>query len=871
MGFFRQFFMLLDKAIFGLLDDAYNLIYSLSGVFVNNDIAKKIITNLYVVVGIFAFFKIALLLINSIINPEKLNEKGHGLSNILIRTVIMLVLLLFTPMLFQMGYDLQAKIVGWKVDDDGNLTGERDTQNGNIIEKLILGESAATASSGDDMTPGEKFGSIALSALVTVNDNYVDKFIATGDEVGYESSGVCKTQECEVAINEWNRMYANGKMDIDVLSRYINTAEKIDVQVEGASTKTSEKVYVYDYTIVLSTFVAGFIVYVLFSFALDIAARVFQLATLEIVSPLFIVTFIDPKSSSGGTFNKWLKEVGSTYASLFIRLACISLLLLFTSILNSLTWVENGDGYRWTKLTLLLGALLFAKKAPKWISELIGLKSDGLGGLGIGKKLAGAALIGGGIEKGLGAIKKGVGKKAKRVGAGVANRIGADIGGTLAGIKSAKQNALGDKSIASKRQAILEGGGTKAQANMAAVKSFFSREDRKDRREALNDAINKGDLDLKKAGKEARMDARVNATISALDGKLATAGSLYSSARQKFDPNYKTHDQRLISDAKSRYYANSGAFNMTEINEQKDLAEKAKFATEVTGVRCVVNAEGKIVDTNGNKVVFNAKTLKEEYGTAVTSWEDMAAKQKNDKAFIISDNVKDKDGNVTVEKGSAVVKDSDGKYTVVATAEEVKNGAKQIKDTYTSYGQTEMEAVFAERKLDNANQYIQTQQLANQTAQNIARLELDLTPLTSEISKIKSAGEEMVSKLSSLKEQLKKAENEGNLKESSLLREQIETTEKAIASNKDDYKAADERLVSTQTYIGEQKEMLKQINSESEKYYNPDSPIKLGGDTLNMANSNEFIRILDLEKNKARKKADAAKTQAGSGSKDDNN
>lgn len=419
MGFFRQFFMLLDKAIFGLLDDAYNLIYSLSGVFVNNDIAKKVITNLYVIVGIFAFFKIALLLINSIINPEKLNEKGHGLSNILIRTVIMLVLLLFTPMLFQMGYDLQAKIVGWEIDEKGNLVTDdkgraKVSNNGNIIEKLILGESAATASSGDDMTPGEKFGSIALSALVTVNENYVDEFIATGDYVGYkpksEQDGGCQTQLCADAINAWNQMYANGKMEIDLLSYYINTSEKIKVETSG--TTRMEKVYVYDYTIVLSTFVAGFIVYVLFSFALDIAARVFQLATLEIVSPLFIVTFIDPKSSSGGTFNRWLKEVGSTYASLFIRLACISLLLLFTSILNSLPWVENGDGYRWTKLTLLLGALLFAKKAPKWISELIGLKSDGLGGLGIGKKLAGAALIGGGIA----AARKAIGNGAKKAG-----------------------------------------------------------------------------------------------------------------------------------------------------------------------------------------------------------------------------------------------------------------------------------------------------------------------------------------------------------------------------------------------------------------------------------------------------------------------
>lgn len=409
-GIVRETLMLLDKAIFGLLESAYNLIYSLSGIFINNDIAKKVITNLYIVVGIFALFRIALLLINSIIDPEKLNEKGKGLSNILVRTVIMIVLLLFTPMLFQMAYDLQARVVGWEIDKKGEFVkdenGEIITNKGNIIEKLILGEKAATSSKAGNMKPGEQFESIALSALITVNENYGNEFRADGEYVGYKSTEKCSTQKCESAIIEWNKMYANGKMDINTLSRYIGVAEKIDICDENGENCEKEKTYVYDYTIILTTFVAGFIVYVLFSFALDIAARVFQLAALEIVSPLFIVTFIDPKSASSGSFNRWLKEVGSTYAGLFIRLACVSLLLLFTSILNSLEWVKNGDNsFRWTKLTLLLGLLLFAKKAPKLISDMLGMKSDGMG-LGIGKKLAGMAMVGGLAEKGLQAAKK---------------------------------------------------------------------------------------------------------------------------------------------------------------------------------------------------------------------------------------------------------------------------------------------------------------------------------------------------------------------------------------------------------------------------------------------------------------------------------
>lgn len=270
MSFFRMFFMMLDKVVFSLIDDGYNLMFDLSKVFVNNDIARQVIKNFYIVVGIFAFFKIAVLLINSIINPEKLNENGKGLSSILWRTVVMLVLLVLTPLIFEAGYDLQARIM-----------------DGQIVEKLILG----TGASGAD--PGKSFRTIAISSLINVNDYYTDgdfDSVSSGkDEVGYASNGKCKTQECEEAINKWNEVYASGDMKISDISPFITINQKDD---------DGESQYVYNYMVVITTFAGGFIVYMLFSFAIDIAMRVFKLAILEIVSPLFIVTFIDTKSTS---------------------------------------------------------------------------------------------------------------------------------------------------------------------------------------------------------------------------------------------------------------------------------------------------------------------------------------------------------------------------------------------------------------------------------------------------------------------------------------------------------------------------------------------------------------------------------------------
>ena len=210
MSFFRMFFMMLDKVVFSLIDDGYNLMFDLSKVFVDNELAKTIIKNFYVIVGIFAFFRIAMLLINSIIDPEKLNEKGKGLSSILWRTVVMLVILVLTPFIFDAGYDLQGKIM-----------------DGQIVEKLILGTGASGAN------PGNNFKTIAISSLITVNEYYGDDFTSISDAkedglVGYASNGTCKTQKCEEAITKWNEAYASGNMNISDISPYITVNQKND-------------------------------------------------------------------------------------------------------------------------------------------------------------------------------------------------------------------------------------------------------------------------------------------------------------------------------------------------------------------------------------------------------------------------------------------------------------------------------------------------------------------------------------------------------------------------------------------------------------------------------------------------------------------
>ena len=130
----RAICMAIDGVLYSLLDNAYDLVIKLSTAELLKPATIKSLTgNLYIIFGVVAFFRLALLLVNAIIDPEKLNEKGKGLSNIFFRVVGMVILLAVTPFLFEMSYDLQGKLVGADASE-------------NIIFKTILGNNANIAS-----------------------------------------------------------------------------------------------------------------------------------------------------------------------------------------------------------------------------------------------------------------------------------------------------------------------------------------------------------------------------------------------------------------------------------------------------------------------------------------------------------------------------------------------------------------------------------------------------------------------------------------------------------------------------------------------------------------------------------------------------
>lgn len=360
VGELRDVGLRLDMVAFSFIDNIYSLFNAIaSESLITNTVIKQVLNNVYVLVGIFAFFRIAMLLINSIINPDALNKQGAGLSKIFVNTVIMLVLLVFTPTLFQMSRDFASAVV-----------------NGNYVQKLFI-----NVNDSEILKPEKEMQRIAIGAVITKEDRIT---------CGNGSSDCDKAVQC---LNNINGVDPQGDQECVTkkgvvwgkLADYNGVREKVN----------GDKVYVYNYRPFVLTIVGWLITYVLLSFTFDVAKRMIELAVLEIVSPLFIATIVDPKSMQSGPFKKWLKTLGNSYASLFLRIAAISIMLLCVRLLSF--WKPSAEVGVFGKLIILIAFLIFVKQLPKWFSNMLGMDGDGtgLGSLAIGKKIGGAALIGG--------------------------------------------------------------------------------------------------------------------------------------------------------------------------------------------------------------------------------------------------------------------------------------------------------------------------------------------------------------------------------------------------------------------------------------------------------------------------------------------
>jgi hypothetical protein len=155
--------------------------------------------------------------------------------------------------------------------------------------------------------------------------------------------------------------------------------------------------YTYSYTYLVSLIVGIMMAIAFIGMAIDVAKRVFKLIILEVIAPIPIMSLIDPDAATKGAFGAWLHTLIYTFLDIFIKLGIIYIVIYLIQMIvknglfsNFPEFSENPIRVALLIVALIIGLIQFAKEAPKFIKDSLGIKDKGEGGGLTGKLLAAA-------------------------------------------------------------------------------------------------------------------------------------------------------------------------------------------------------------------------------------------------------------------------------------------------------------------------------------------------------------------------------------------------------------------------------------------------------------------------------------------------
>lgn len=375
----RIFFFWMDRIIYNFIPMVYDLLISIArtSVLSQGDITAMA-DRIYKLLAVFMVFKVTFSLIMYVVNPDDFSEKTKGVGKLTANVIISLALLILTPYIFRMAYSLQTILL-----EDNSLATLIFGQGTNKNFLTTAGEDMAYITMSPFVTPN--LGIIELSKCSELMVRYAD-----GEYHANENCTGVDISDNEIRDNKENTMAAlinDDNFDEETLRTYVAGLEHRSLALmfrQSIVTATNEEndVFIMDYKFIISTAVGVVILLLLITFCMDVALRSIKLAFLQLVAPIPIISYIDPKSGKDGIFKKWYQMCFKTFLSLFVRLLALYFAVYIISKVADMKLVDIIDGSYVTNaliaILIIIGALMFAKQLPNILKDL-GIKLDGDG------------------------------------------------------------------------------------------------------------------------------------------------------------------------------------------------------------------------------------------------------------------------------------------------------------------------------------------------------------------------------------------------------------------------------------------------------------------------------------------------------------
>ena len=445
----RLVFSFLDRPAFWLLGISYQLFFNVASAdLFSNATIMKFYGRVQVILGVFMMFQLAMTILRGIIQPDSFSkDKGGGslIRRIAVSLILITVLMPISITNPRNEYEKQ-------LNNNGLLFGtlyslQHRILSNNTLGRLVLGTTASESTyikeNDTELAKTSRvFTSTVLKGFYRINlvpeDQRVDS--GTKDPATINENRMCKNIDDSI-LEAYTRLDADPQEIISMVNETCTTDFNPCNWLKLTSSLCGSKKYMFTYMPILPMVVAIIFVFILLSFTIDVAVRAVKLAVLRLIAPIPIIAYMDPQGSGDEAFKSWTKILTSTYIDLFVRLAVVYFVIFIIqdTIVNGLV-IEHGSGFLGflSLIIIWVGLFVFAKQAPKFIKQVLGIKGDG-GSLFSGfKELAAVSTIGAGYLSG--GISNAV-AKYQNTGGNTGKKIAAAIGGFTSGSVGGAVNA----------------------------------------------------------------------------------------------------------------------------------------------------------------------------------------------------------------------------------------------------------------------------------------------------------------------------------------------------------------------------------------------------------------------------------------------
>lgn len=552
----QSFFLWLNKGVYWLAEKAYSLLLDIANVqLFEPDVISGFGERIYVLLGIVMLFKLSFSFISYIVNPDSFTDKSKGVSKLIMNIIVSLLLIVTTPFIFQAAYKLQGLIL-----------------ENNVIPNLLLGMGSETDSDTNEegydyIEEGERMSFLVFTSFFKPNPAIFEDGSVCHNTLFAPSDGADVDADSE---NNNDLLSQIGSDELEVLAEckepldgskgtsfddHISDVLALAYETNNMNLLTDtdlikakygsgdNAIWTFEFNGIVSLIAAAFMAWIFIMFCFDIAVRVVKLAFLQIIAPVPIIAYADPKGQ--GMFKKWVKQCVSTYFDLFIRLVAIFFAIFIISNISQARIVSDGSSIIQNGLVyifLILGTLLFAKQLPKLLSDITGAKLDGGFTLNPMNKLRQTPIL----------AKTAAGLTGLAVGAGVGVAAARESGtsklrGATKGALYGRKEAANKFSVGGgdgKKQGIISSSGNRAMRELVghdfAQQSFLRKWGTKEARER--------DEKLKRAqGIYGQQIGAINANNTLLSAKQESSYAEAKDIVQKFGGDTSTF--RTIEDA----------------------------------------------------------------------------------------------------------------------------------------------------------------------------------------------------------------------------------------------------------------------------------------------------------------------------------